>query len=113
MPRVRGGSGWITLALMLLTVQSNSDTSMPRDMITKTPPPMTTGLRVKLARVRMGISQAELAEEIGCTPAFVSLIESDHRVPRMEMGRRIAEALGVSLDHLAAPPSQQEEAGCD
>lgn len=46
------------------------------------------------------VTQAELAEEVGVTPAAMSFIARGVKTPGLETAARIAKALGVSVDDL-------------
>ena len=61
---------------------------------------MTTGQRIKVARKKAGMTQAELAQKLGIPFQSVSQWERDLRNPKIETLQRIAAALGVSLDDL-------------
>jgi len=47
-----------------------------------------------------GMRQSELADTVGVRPQTVWRIESGRQRPSLEVARRIARALGVSLDQL-------------
>lgn len=62
---------------------------------------MTTGMIVANARKRLGITQAELAENIGVSRNTVSRIENDEYANMTaHTALNLARALGVSLDYL-------------
>lgn len=52
-------------------------------------------------RLRAGLSQKALAELCGCEQPHISRYESGSTVPSLFAAKRIAVALGVSLDQLA------------
>lgn len=56
--------------------------------------------RLKAARIAKGVTQTELAERIGVTAQAVSSFEKGTKEPKMEMVKRIAEALGISVAEL-------------
>lgn len=58
------------------------------------------GKRIKLIRNKRGISQAELAERVGCSAPFISYVESGLKSMSLETFIYIANALGVSADEL-------------
>ena len=60
----------------------------------------TIGKRIQQARERAGLSQDQLAEQLGLSCVFISMIERGVRAPRLEIFVRIANALGVSADEL-------------
>lgn len=60
--------------------------------------PFAACLRSALAEA--GMTQNDLAELVGTTPAAVSRYATGLRVPRIETARKIADALGVGLDAL-------------
>ena len=51
------------------------------------------GLDLKIARLRAGIKQYELAAKVGISPTQLSEIELDRRQASPELLERIAEAL--------------------
>lgn len=51
-------------------------------------------------REQQGLTQAELAEKIGLTPNGYAKIERNETTPQAESIKRIAQALGVSMDTL-------------
>lgn len=61
---------------------------------------MTTGERIKEARKKAGMTQAELAERLGTPYQTVSQWERDTRRPKIETLQRIAAALGVDVNLL-------------
>lgn len=60
----------------------------------------TIGENIKLARKKLGLSQAQLAEMSKITTAAVSRYEAGLRVPRVEHLRSIANALDVTVGFL-------------
>lgn len=58
------------------------------------------GQNILMARKDLQLSQAELAELIPCGQPALSLIESGHRAPSLDMLCSIAGALGGSPDKL-------------
>ena len=56
--------------------------------------------RVKQARERLGLSQAELAARCGVDQAWVGHIEAGRREPRVDNLRKLAAGLHVSADWL-------------
>lgn len=58
---------------------------------------MNVGSAIKACREARGVSQRRLADTVGCTSAYVSLIEREMRDPRVSMLKAIADALDVSL----------------
>lgn len=61
---------------------------------------MKFGKRVRLARVENGLTQAELAEKVGCTRQTIGLIEADRCNPSLELCTAIAKAVDKTLDDL-------------
>lgn len=68
--------------------------------------------RLKAARIAKGVTQTELAARIGVTAQAVSSFEKGTKEPKMEMVKRIAEALGITpnelfgIDHCADQPNK-------
>lgn len=55
---------------------------------------------VRAARRRKGLSQEELASEIGRTPESLSNIERSHSLPSLVTLMRIADTLGTQISDL-------------
>jgi tetratricopeptide (TPR) repeat protein len=55
---------------------------------------------LKDARERAGLSQRQLSFS-GCSPAYISRIESGDRIPSLQLLRELGKRLGVSEDYLA------------
>ena len=53
--------------------------------------------RVRQARERLGMTQAELAARIGSTQPAIARLEAGGVMPNLDTLRRIAEALGFEL----------------
>ena len=67
------------------------------------------GHRVRRERVKRGWSVRELARRAQVSPGAVSKLESGVRVsPSLELGKRLAKALGVTLDYLAGMYDEEE-----
>lgn len=64
--------------------------------------------RITETREDQGLSQAELAEKAGVTPAAISQIEKGHRVPTIPVLHRIANVLNVSIDYLTGKTNKSE-----
>ena len=67
------------------------------------------GMRIKLARTRRGLNQAELARAIGLSKNSMNLIERDLVSPAFKWVQKIAEKLNVSLDYLGGRKDQDTE----
>jgi tetratricopeptide (TPR) repeat protein len=73
---------------------------MPRQKSTHVDSPEAVGERLKEAREKAGLSQRQLAFP-GCSPAYISRIESGDRIPSLQLLRELGRRLGVSEDYLA------------
>jgi tetratricopeptide (TPR) repeat protein len=73
---------------------------MPRQKSTHVDSPAAVGQRLKDARERAGLSQRQLSFS-GCSPAYISRIESGDRIPSLQLLRELGKRLGVSEDYLA------------
>ena len=60
----------------------------------------TLGDRIRLARARLRISQAELARRIGISTTSMNAIESGQTDPRASRIKAMADVLHVSADYL-------------
>ena len=57
--------------------------------------------KVKEARVSLGLSQTQLAQEVGVSPRSVQAYERGEKTPRAAMMAKLAKALKVSVRFLA------------
>jgi len=73
---------------------------MPRQKSTHVDSPKAVGERLKAARERAGISQRQLSFP-GCSPAYISRIESGDRIPSLQLLRELGRRLNVTEDFLA------------
>ncbi|HXV57012.1 MAG TPA: tetratricopeptide repeat protein [Gaiellaceae bacterium] len=73
---------------------------MPRQKSTHVDDPHAVGLRLRAAREKAGLSQRQLAFP-GCSPAYISRIESGDRIPSLQLLRELGRRLGVTEDWLA------------
>ena len=73
---------------------------MPRQKSTHVDSPAAVGERLKQARERAGLSQRQLSFP-GCSPAYISRIESGDRIPSLQLLRELGRRLGVTEDYLA------------
>jgi tetratricopeptide (TPR) repeat protein len=73
---------------------------MPRQKSTHVDSPAAVGERLKEARERAGLSQRQLSFS-GCSPAYISRIESGDRIPSLQLLRELGKRLDVSEDYLA------------
>jgi len=70
---------------------------------------MTIGTRVRREREKRGWTVRELARRAAVSPGAVSKLEGGSRVsPSLELGKRLAKALGVTLDYLAGMYDEEE-----
>lgn len=56
--------------------------------------------RMKVARVQAGLTQQELADNIGVTRQTIGLIEQGRFNPSLALCKQIGRALGKTLDEL-------------
>lgn len=80
-------------------------------MLMSTPSPSLFSERLRKAREDKGLSQAQLAEKTGLQPSAVSHFEGGRRSPSFDNLRSLADALGVSTDHLLGREARQGVAG--
>ena len=60
----------------------------------------TKNMRIKMARMEAGLSQAELAERVGATRQTIGLIEAGKYNPTIKLCLAMCNALGKTLDDL-------------
>src|SRR5438874_2646885 len=58
------------------------------------------GQRIRQERERLGLSQKELAEQIGVQPQSINDWENDRHLPQPVSKRKLSEVLDVSIDEL-------------
>jgi transcriptional regulator with XRE-family HTH domain len=58
---------------------------------------MKPGHAIKILRTAAGLRQTDLAERVGVTPSYLSLVESGRRSPSLRLLRRTSEALRIPL----------------
>ena len=61
---------------------------------------LSVGQWIKQRRKQLRLTQAELAQKAGLTPAAVARIERNEAEPRMTTLRKLAEALGIEPHEL-------------
>ena len=57
-------------------------------------------LNLKVARVKKGLTQKELAELIGVSPSMINRIETGKQIPKVDILLKLAEILEVSVEEL-------------
>ncbi len=68
------------------------------------------GSRIRDIRMRVGISQKELADKVCLTPSFISQLESNQISPSLGSFLQIAEALGIGPTELLQKEEKRFEA---
>lgn len=63
---------------------------------------VTLGQRLRGAREAHHQTQVQLAAAAGISQGYLSQLEQDEREPTLSIAARLADALGISLDDLAA-----------
>ena len=56
--------------------------------------------RIKELRNKKGLSQAQLADELGISNQIISFYENDKREPKIGMWQKLADFFGVSVPYL-------------
>ncbi|AEG13897.1 helix-turn-helix domain protein [Desulfofundulus kuznetsovii DSM 6115] len=51
-------------------------------------------------RLKMGLSQRQVAEAVGISQSSYAMIEGGHRHPRKEVEKKLADFFGVTVDEL-------------
>ena len=60
----------------------------------------TLGQRIRAQRIRMGMTQEELAEEMNTTKSMISYYENDHGDMKQSMIAEFAKILGTTVEYL-------------
>jgi transcriptional regulator with XRE-family HTH domain len=63
------------------------------------------GNRLKTVREEKGLKREDIAKQLGTSSAIVGRYERNERTPSVEIAKKIAEALEVSLDYLVGDTS--------
>ena len=79
---------------------------------------MDWGTKIREARIKKNLSQAQLAKILGTTQPLIAAYETDRRIPKLETLERIAVALDMSIFSVspssitdgAIIPTQEERA---
>lgn len=66
---------------------------------------------LRKAREDKGLSQSDLADRTGFQPSAVSHFETGRRAPSFENLKRLADALGVSIDFLLGREDEPKPVG--
>src|SRR5260370_36973530 len=66
-------------------------------------PAVFSGLALRRARGRAGLTPRELAERVGVSEAVIYQWQGGHRAPRVDRLGRLAQALGLSPAALIRP----------
>jgi transcriptional regulator with XRE-family HTH domain len=69
------------------------------------------GKVVQARRTAAGLSQEELAHHAGVHRTYVGLVERGERKPTLEVGHRLAKALGTSLSALVKAAERRVKHG--
>jgi transcriptional regulator with XRE-family HTH domain len=59
------------------------------------------GLRIRLARAQMGLTQRQFAERLGVSAGLVGAWESHIKTPSVKTLKRISEETGISMDAIS------------
>jgi DNA-binding XRE family transcriptional regulator len=65
---------------------------------------MEIGKNLKLFRTNLSMTQVELADMVGVTYNYISMIENGKRLPSLELLEKLAEALDVHITRLFVNP---------
>jgi len=68
-------------------------------------PPAALGVKLKHARMVLGITLKELADRAKCSESMLSKIENDKAVPSFGTLHRVAKVLGTNISELYSAPS--------
>ena len=60
----------------------------------------TLGQRIRAQRIRLGMTQEELAEEMNTTKSMISYYENDHGDMKQSMIAEFADVLGTTVEYL-------------
>lgn len=63
---------------------------------------MKLGDKIKYAREQLGMTQSELADKLYVSQSFVTHIENNRRIPKMDKMVALSKVLEVPLDYLVS-----------
>lgn len=63
--------------------------------------------KLRAARIKARFSQVELAKRVGITERSLYNYEMNDRIPKIDVVKRIADELGVTVDYLMADGTEQ------
>lgn len=66
---------------------------------------VSVGSRLRAVRKTRGLSLRQLAERVGCTPSYLSMVENDKLDPSASRLKKIADALDSTIVELFSEPS--------
>ncbi|WP_126979534.1 helix-turn-helix domain-containing protein [Frigidibacter oleivorans] len=72
---------------------------------------LIVGPRLRLLRQSLGLTQAQMAAELGVSPSYITLIESDQRPASAKLLMRLAEVYDLNVSELA--PSADSQLAAD
>ena len=70
---------------------------------------MRMGKSIRTLRIANGFSQDKLSDVAGLDRSYLSMIESERRVPSLAVVKKIAQALGAPLDLLRLMAADRKE----
>jgi DNA-binding XRE family transcriptional regulator len=68
------------------------------------PDPLKLGKRLRAARQQSGLGYRRLARIVGCNRSTIANIEAGRYVPSVELARRLASGLGLTLEEVFGRP---------
>jgi transcriptional regulator with XRE-family HTH domain len=63
------------------------------------------GSKIRTLRKHKGLSLKQLAERIGCTASYLSMVENDRLDPSVSRLKKIVDALGKTIVDLFGEPA--------
>src|SRR5437867_3920376 len=70
---------------------------------------MTIGEEIREARKALGLTQPELAQQLGVSPSYVTKLEKDQALPSPERLLALADAIHLDRDHLLSLLEQTKQ----
>lgn len=72
-------------------------------------PPAALGVKLKHARMVVGLTLKELADKAQCSESMLSKVENDKAAPSFGMLHRVATVLGTNIAELYSAPGNERE----
>ena len=67
------------------------------------------GVRLRRQRLKLGLSQGDLFEATRVTASYISYVERGKGNPSLDVMIQLADAVGLQIHEMLAPPTEEDE----